>query len=97
MMLNKLVLATAALSLAIAVSGTASAGKFKSRTVSPPPSGPTKLTGKQPTVADLYCKNNSSHHVPCDIVFKNYCKLIGGTLSGRQGWGGQTCVHRHEW
>lgn len=97
MTLNKIMLTAAALSLALAVSGAASAAQLKSRTTSPPPTGPGKLTGKQPTVADLYCKNGSPHRVPCDIVFKNYCKLIGGTLSGRQGWGGQTCVHRDKW
>lgn len=97
MTLSKTLSFAAMLTLAVALSGAASAAQFKSRTGSPPPSGPSKLTGKQPTVADLYCKNGSPHHVPCDIVFVNYCQLIGGTLSRPQRWGGQTCYHRTEW
>jgi len=97
MTLKKLLLAALALSLTLPISGEISAAQLKGRTASPPPSGPSKLSAKQKPVADLYCKNNSKHHVPCDFVFENYCKLIGGTLSGRQGWGGQTCYHRNEW
>ena len=95
MTLGKIMSFAAALTLAVAFSGAASAGQFKNRTNSPPPVGPGKLTGKQPTVQpDLYC---GPGHVPCDNVFWAYCKLIGGTPSKRQPWGGQTCFHPTEW
>jgi hypothetical protein len=31
-------------------------------------------------------------HVPCDDIFEKYCtKVLKGTMSGEQGWGGKTC------
>ena len=97
MTLSKIVSFTAALSLVVALSSAASAGQLKNRTDSPPPSGPSKLVGKQHTVRDLYCQNGSQHHQPCDATFVAYCALIGGVLSPKQPWGGQTCFHQHEW
>lgn len=94
MTLNKVMSFAAVLTLAVTLSGAASAGQFKNRTNSPPPVGPGKLTGQQHTVKDIYC---GPGHVPCDNVFWAYCKLIGGTPSGRQPWGGKTCFHPTEW
>jgi hypothetical protein len=94
MTLNKVMSFAAALTLAVALSGAASAAQFKNRTNSPPPAGPSKLTGQQHTVKDLYC---GPGHQPCDDLFWAYCKLIGGTPSGRQPWGGKTCFHPTEW
>jgi hypothetical protein len=91
MMLNKIALFAVALSFAIASSGGAEAARLKMRTASPPPQGMSDLKAKPRVVRDKYCKDNSPNHVPCDWVFENYCKLLGGTMSGRQGWGGKTC------
>jgi hypothetical protein len=94
MTLSKAISFAAALTIAVALSSTASAGQFKSRTDSPPPVGPSKLTGKQHVVHDLYC---GPGHVPCDDIFWAYCKLIGGKPSRVQPWGGQACFHPTEW
>ena len=65
---------------------------FKRRTANPASTaGQAKLKSNAGPVKDLYC--GGKHHVPCDYIFKNYCKLIGGTLSPS----GTTCYHRTEW
>jgi hypothetical protein len=94
MALSKTLSFVAALAVAVALSGDASAGNFKNRTNSPPPTGPSKLTGQQQTVHDIYC---GPGHQACDDLFIAYCKLIGGTISRPQPWGGKTCFHRNEW
>jgi hypothetical protein len=55
----------------------------------PPPGGPGGLTSSHGPVGDEYC---GPGHVPCDEIFVAYCKkVLGGTMSGPQPWGGQTC------
>ena len=94
---TKILAAAAAVAFSFATLGVADAAQLKSRSGTTVPAASGKLKGNGKPVGDLYCKNGSAHHVPCDIVFKNYCKLIGGKLSRPQGWGGQTCYHRTEW
>ena len=94
---TKILAAAAAVAFTFATFGIADAAQMKSRSHTAVPTASGNLKGNGKPVGDLYCKNNSRHHVPCDIVFVNYCKLIGGKLSGRQGWGGKTCFHPHEW
>lgn len=58
----------------------------------PPPAASQTIKSNSGPVGDEYCKNGSSKHVPCDKYFKAYCtKVLGGTMSDKQGWGGQTC------
>jgi hypothetical protein len=61
---------------------------FQMRTDTPPPTGPGGLSSNSGPVEDEYC---GPGHVPCDDIFIAYCKVIGGTMSGPQPWGGQTC------
>lgn len=70
------------------------ANQLKTPTTTPPPTGPTSLAADEQKLEDIYC---GPGHVPCDDIFIAYCKLIGGTMSGRQPWGGKTCFHRDEW
>ena len=71
----------------------ASAAQMRSTTASPPPTaGSQTIKSNSGPVGDEYCKNGSKVHVPCDKIFVAYCKkVLHGTMSGKQGWGGQTC------
>ena len=87
-------LAFIALISALAI-GQAEAAQLRNKaTVGPttPPAASQTIKSNSGPVGDEYCKNGSTIHVPCDKIFKAYCeKVLHGTMSGRQGWGGQTC------
>ena len=40
---------------------------------------------------DYYCKDGHKTFAGCSPAFAAACKKIGGTMSGEQGWGGNTC------
>lgn len=79
----------AAASLAFATVTTVPAGAAESKAaVKHGPSLKLKSKGSGP-LKDEHCGPN---HVPCDSVFERYCtKVLKGTMSGEQGWGGRTC------
>lgn len=50
------------------------------------------LDFKAPDAGPLKDEHCGPGHVPCDDIFEKYCtKVLKGTMSGKQDWGGKTC------
>jgi hypothetical protein len=63
----------------------ADAGRMKSKK----PNADLNLKARGGEAKDEHC---GPGHVPCDDIFEKFCaKVLGGTMSGKQGWGGKTC------
>lgn len=105
-MKTKITILTAALLLAGALGGAHAAsfsaapgkdrpsgpGSFSDKSGSSRPSGPgAKAAPSGGATEDKYCKNGSDKYPACDANFVQACKGAGGTMSGKQGWGGKTC------
>jgi hypothetical protein len=63
----------------------ADAGSVKAKK----PKAGLKLKAPGGEAKDEHC---GPGHVPCDDIFVKFCtKVLGGTMSEQQGWGGKTC------
>jgi hypothetical protein len=63
----------------------ADAGRMKAKK----PKADLNLKARGGEAKDEHC---GPGHVPCDDIFEKFCaKVLGGTMSGKQGWGGKTC------
>jgi hypothetical protein len=56
------------------------------------PNASRSLDFKAPGAGPLKDEHCGPGHVPCDGIFEKYCtKVLKGTMSGEQDWGGKTC------
>ena len=82
------VLMTIAFSTLPATATLTGAEKFRVETLAPP----TTLDLAAPDGGQLEDEHCGPGHVPCDDIFEKYCtKVLKGTMSGEQDWGGKTC------
>lgn len=88
------ILAASAAILAVILASPSIAGAKQLRHNGPSASLGLKSAGGG-TLPDYQC--GGAGRPACDDDFKAGCKAKGGTMSGPQGWGGQTCFTPGGW